>query len=236
MKGESDLKILAIDTSSFPASVAISDDNVILGEYVIRNQRKHSQNIMVMVERLFADLSMDISEIDIFATTCGPGSFTGLRIGISTVRAFAQAMKKPVVSVNTLEAIAYNMSTYDGIVIPMLDARRDEVFTAVYKFSDNESKELCPPSVMTISEIIEKYKNQSVMFCGDGALIHKSELDISENFRFAPVNLSETRASAVIAVAHSKALRGEVISYNEVEPIYLRKSQAEQEYERKQEK
>ena len=74
------------------------------------------------------------------------------------------------------------------------------------------------------------------MFCGDGALIHKSELDISENFRFAPVNLSETRASAVIAVAHSKALRGEVISYNEVEPVYLRKSQAEQEYERKQEK
>ena len=145
------MKILAIDTSSFPASVAISDDNIILGEYVIRNQRKHSQNIMVMVERLFADLSMDISEIDIFATTCGPGSFTGLRIGISTVRAFAQAMKKPVVSVNTLEAIAYNLSTYDGIVIPMLDARRDEVFTAVYKFSDNESKELCPTSVMTIS-------------------------------------------------------------------------------------
>ena len=120
------MKILAIDTSSFPASVAITEDDLLLGEYIIRNQRKHSQNIMVMTESLFDSLGMDVSEIDVFAVTVGPGSFTGLRIGISSVRAFAQAMEKKVVAVNTLEALAYNTLQRNGIVIPMLDARRDD--------------------------------------------------------------------------------------------------------------
>ncbi len=223
------MKILAIDTSSFPASVAITDDNILLGEYVIRNQRKHSQNIMVMTERLFGDLGMDISEIDVFAVTVGPGSFTGLRIGISSVRAFAQAMNKPVVAVNTLEALAYNMSAYDGIVIPMLDARRDEVFTAAYHFIDGVADEITPPCVMTIDEICDSY--EMGMILGDGAIIHADDFIAGADFDFAPLNLSETRASALAMAAYLKAKMGETCHYNEVEPMYLRKSQAEREYE-----
>ncbi len=230
------MKFLAIDTSSFPASVAISDNDVILGEYIIRNQRKHSQNIMVMTERLFDDLGMDISEIDIFATTTGPGSFTGLRIGISTIRAFAQAMEKPVVAVNTLEALAYNLSEFNGIVVPMLDARRDEVFTAAYAFCDGEAKEIIPPCVMTVSEILERYKGEKVMFTGDGVLIHRDELSGIDNFSFAQTNMRETRASSLICAAFCKAENGEIKHYNEVQPLYLRKSQAEREYERRNEK
>ena len=228
------MKILAIDTSSFPASVSICDDGVILGEYVIRNQRKHSQNIMVMTERLFCDLGIDISEIDVFAVTVGPGSFTGLRIGISTVRALAQAMKKPVVAVNTLMALAYNLSSVDNVIVPMLDARRDEVFTAAYKFSDGEICEVTAPCVMTIVEINEKYEGQNIIFVGDGVLMHKDEL-CETGFDFAPSQLMETRASALAIAAFKKAQKGEITDFNAVQPLYLRKSQAEREYERKTE-
>ncbi len=222
------MKILAIDTSSFPASVAITDDRILMGEYVIRNQRKHSQNIMMMTERLFDDLGMDISEIDIFAVTAGPGSFTGLRIGISSVRAFAQAMKKTVVAVNTLEALAYNFSLSDAVVVPMLDARRDEVFTAAYAFKNGIATELTPPCVMTIGEICEKYKDCNVILTGDGAIIHRDELN---GFTLAPLNLSETRASSLALAAFQKAENNELCDYNHVSPLYLRKSQAEREYE-----
>ncbi len=228
------MKILAVDTSSFPASVAVCCDGIILGEYVIRNQRKHSQNIMVMIDRLMADLSLDISEIDVFAVTTGPGSFTGLRIGISTVRALAQAMNKPVVSVNTLKALAYNLSSLDGIIVPMLDARRDEVFTAAYQFINDEIIEVTEPCVMTISEIAEKYKGHKTTLLGDGVLMHHEEL-IEYNFEFAPSQLMETRASGLCVAAIHAISKNEMDSYNDVQPLYLRKSQAEREFERKKE-
>ena len=227
------MKILAIDTSSFPASVAIADGGIMMGEYIIRNQRKHSQNIMMMTERLFDDLGMDISDIDIFAVTSGPGSFTGLRIGISSVRAFAQAMKKPVAAVNTLEALAYNFPLSDAVIVPMLDARRDEVFTASYSFNNGEAEEVMPPCVMTISELCEKFRNSKVIFTGDGAIIHKDEL---KGFTLAPLNLSETRASSLALAAYKKAEKNELCDYNHVSPMYLRKSQAEREYEGRENK
>lgn len=227
------MKILAMDTSSFPASVAVAEDGIILGERVIRNQRKHSQNIMAMVDGLFDDLGMDISEIDVFAVTVGPGSFTGLRIGISTARAFAQAMKKQVAEVNTLEALAYNIAGFDGVVVPMLDARRDEVFTAGYKFTDGVAEEVTAPCVMTIDEIIERYGEDKTVFVGDGVLIHRNELEVRDNFAFAPMNLCETRASALAVVAVQMAENNKLADYNAVQPVYLRKSQAEREYERK---
>ena len=225
------MKILAIDTSSFPASVAITDNGILMGEYVIRNQRKHSQNIMMMTERLFDDLGMDISEIDVFSVTSGPGSFTGLRIGISSVRAFAQAMEKPVAAVNTLEALAYNFSLSDAVIVPMLDARRDEVFTAAYTFKNGIATELTPPCVMTIGEICEKYKDSNVILTGDGAMIHRDGLD---GFTLAPLNLAETRASSLALAAFQKTENNELCDYNHVSPLYLRKSQAEREYEGRQ--
>ncbi len=228
------MKILAVDTSSFPASVAVCNDGIILGEYVIRNQRKHSQNIMVMIERLLETLSLDISEIDVFAVTTGPGSFTGLRIGISTVRALAQAMNKPVVAINTLKALAYNMSYSKGIVVPMLDARRDEVFTAAYKFENGKVIEVTEPCVMSINEITEQYKGQETVLLGDGVLIHRDELTECD-FDFAPLQLMETRAGALCVAAMDAITNNELGNYNDVQPLYLRKSQAEREYERKKE-
>lgn len=231
------MKILSLDTSSFPASVAVSEDNVILGEYVVRNQRKHSQHIMVMTQRLLEDLNIDIADIDVFAVTVGPGSFTGLRIGISTVRAFAQAMDKSVVAVNTLEALAFNLSLCDGFIIPMLDARRDEVFTAVYKFTSEGISTVVEPCVMTVKEISARMGSEKCIYVGDGAIIHRDEIkEADTDAMFAPINLSEVRASALTAAAIEKLNKGEALHYNEVQPVYLRLSQAEREYKNRKEK
>lgn len=229
------MKILAVDTSSFPASVAVAEDGVILGEYVIRNKRKHSQNLMAMTERLFCELEMDIADIDIFAVTVGPGSFTGLRIGISTVRAFAQAMAKPAVGVNTLETLAYNFACADAVVVPMLDARKDEVFCAAYEFSGGRPKELIAPCVMTVGELTEKFPDRRVIYTGDGMLMHKNEIT-RENAVFAPANLAETRAGAAAALAAIKAAEGGARDHSKIVPLYLRKSQAERLYVNKEKK
>lgn len=227
------MKILAIDTSSFPASAAIAEDDVILGESIIRNKRKHSQNIMVMTERLFDDLELDISDIDIFAVTVGPGSFTGLRIGIATVRAFAQAAGKKCIGVNTLEGLAYNLAGSGAVAVPLLDARSDEVFAAAYAFMGTETAEIQPPCVMRISECVERFGTEGVIYTGDGAL--KNAAYIKERGGIiAPCSHSEVRASSVAALAAAKAARGEAAEYGSIRPLYLRRSQAEREYEKKQ--
>ncbi len=227
-----DLKVLAIDTSSFPASAAIAEDGVMLGEYVIRNKRKHSQNIMVMVERLFDDLELDISDIDVFAATVGPGSFTGLRIGIATVRAFAQACGKKCVAVNTLEALAYNFVCSGLKVVSMLDARRDEVFAAAYVFMGNEMCEIQEPCVMTVSECLEEFGTEGVIYAGDGALKNADAIRGAGGI-IAPCSHSETRAASAAALAMERARNGGAADYGSIKPLYLRKSQAEREYEKK---
>ena len=226
------MKVLAIDTSSFPASAAIVDDETVLGEYVIRNKRKHSQNIMVMIERLFDDLEADISDIDIFSVTVGPGSFTGLRIGIATVRAFAQACGKKCVGVNTLEALAYNFAGSSDVIVSMLDARRDEVFAAAYSFSGTEQTEIMQPCVMTVSECVDRFGTEGVIYTGDGA-VKNAEYIRGRGGLTAPCSHSETRAASAAALALSRAKAGRAEDYGSIKPLYLRKSQAEREYERK---
>lgn len=225
------MKILAADTSSFPASVAVYEDGLILGEYIVRNKKKHSQNLMPMTERMLSELELDITDIDVFAVTVGPGSFTGLRIGISTIRAFAQATKKKVVGISTLEALAYNFAGSDAVVVPMLDARRDEVFTAAYDFSGDTHKELIAPCVMTVDEIKARFNGQSVIFTGDGMLAHRAELACGT---FAPAHLSEVRAGAVAALAAEKVAAGCAAHHDDIRPVYLRKSQAERLYKAKE--
>ncbi len=226
------MKILAVDTSSFAASAAIVEDGIVLGESVIRNKRKHSQNIMPMIGRMFTELEMNIRDIDLFAVTTGPGSFTGLRIGISTMRAFAQAMGKPIIGINTLEAIAYNFVCSEHIVVPMLDARRDEVFTAAYRFDGETPVALIEPCVMTIDGISSEFTDKTVIYAGDGMIAHRNEIT-RPGAIFSPPNLSETRAASVAALAFLRAGNGEGVGYNDIQPVYLRKSQAEREYENK---
>ena len=221
------MNILAIDTASFPASAAILSDGSIVGESVIRNKRKHSQNIMVMVERLFEDTGLSVGDMDVFAVTTGPGSFTGLRIGIATVRAFSQACGKDCVGVNTLEALAYNFVMSGRLVVPMLDARRDEVFAAAYM---SGTEEVMAPCVMKVDECIEKFGAGGVIYTGDGA-VKNAEYIKERGGAVAPASHSEVRAAAAAALAETKAERGETSGYGGIRPLYLRRSQAEREYD-----
>ena len=228
------MKIFAMDTSSFPASAAIAEDGILLGEYIMRSERRHSQHIMVMTERLFEDTAVDLSDIDLFAVTIGPGSFTGLRIGISSVRALAQAAGKPALAVNSLEALAYNFACCEATVIPMLDARRGEVFTAAYKFNGGEAEELMAPYAEDVISVAKRYAGKGFIYAGDGAMLHRDKiLSVDETAVFPPLNLSEIHSSAAAAAAAVKAKKGEILSYNEIQPLYLRKSQAEREYDNK---
>lgn len=224
------MRILAIDTSSFPASVSVLENGIVLGEHIIRNKKKHSQMIMVMTENMLKELGLDIADIDLFAVSKGPGSFTGLRIGISTVRAFAQALKKPAIEISSLEAIAYNFSGREGVIVPMTDALRDEVYTAAYTFTDGELCEIMAPCVMTAPECAALF--EGALFVGDGAIKH-SECIENNGGVVAPGYLSEVRASSVAAAAEQRAAAGDTGVYSDIKPLYLRKSQAERELEKK---
>ena len=145
------MRVLAIDTSSNVATVAVMEDELLLGEYILNHKKTHSQKIMTMIEQILSELELNVQDIDIFAAAIGPGSFTGLRIGVATVKALAHATGKPVVSVGTLEALAYNVPYAEHIIVPIMDARRDNVFTASYIWDEGfKSESLRQSALMNV--------------------------------------------------------------------------------------
>ena len=167
------MRVLAIDTSSNVATVAVMEDELLLGEYILNHKKTHSQKIMTMIEQILSELELTVQDIDIFAAAIGPGSFTGLRIGVATVKALAHATGKPVVSVGTLEALAYNVPYAEHIIVPIMDARRDNVFTASYIW-DEGFKEIGEPEAISIDECLESCGEfLDTIFVGDGVKVHR---------------------------------------------------------------
>ena len=233
------MKILAMDTSSDVASVAVTEDNRLLGEYTMNNKKKtHSQNLMVMIDVLLKDIEVDISEIDLFAVSHGPGSFTGLRIGVATAKALAHACQKPIIGISTLEALAYNLPFCEHIIVPVMDAGKNRVYAASYIW-DEGFRTLGEPEAMTIEECVESCGELlETVFVGDGAAVHMEYIkeQLGEQAFFAPANSLEQRASSVACAAYEKYKNGEASSYTEVNPVYLKKSQAERELEERNKK
>lgn len=229
------MRVLAVDTSSNTATVAVMEDDLLLGEYTLNHKRTHSQKIMPMIEQLLSDLELTAHDIDVFAAAVGPGSFTGLRIGVATVKALAHAAGKRVVSVGTLEALAYNVPHTEHIIVPVMDARRNNIFTASYIW-DGGLKEIGEPEGITIEECIEACGNfLETVFVGDGAAIHKDYIaeKLGDKAIFPHGAVQNSRASSVAAIAMERAKRGETQSYLEMKPYYIKKSQAEKELEEK---
>lgn len=233
------MKILAMDTSSDVASVAVTEDNRLLGEYTMNNKKKtHSQKLMVMIDVLLKDIEVDISEIDLFAVSHGPGSFTGLRIGVATAKALAHACQKPIIGISTLEALAYNLPFCEHIIVPVMDAGKNRVYAASYIW-DEGFRTLGEPEAMTIEECVESCGELlETVFVGDGAAVHMEYIkeQLGEQAFFAPANSLEQRASSVACAAYEKYKNGEASSYTEVNPVYLKKSQAERELEERNKK
>jgi tRNA threonylcarbamoyladenosine biosynthesis protein TsaB len=232
------LKVLAVDTSSLAATVAIMDDSTLLGEYTIIHKKTHSQKIMPMINELMNTIEIKPSDIDIYAASSGPGSFTGLRIGITTIKAMAYAVNKPVVSVPTLDALAYNIPMTESLVCPMMDARNNQVYTALYKKEGLKQSKITEYMGISIEELVKlvKGKNHKVVFVGDAVKIHKEyfKRELEEKCEFAPGHLMLQRAASVAQLAFVRANEGMTESCFDMVPFYLRKSQAEREYEKKQ--
>ena len=230
------MRVLAVDTSSNVATVAVMENDLLLGEYILNHKKTHSQKIMPMIEQLLSDLELTANDIDIFAAAVGPGSFTGLRIGVATVKALAHAVGKRVVSVGTLEALAYNVPQCEHIIVPIMDARRNNIFTASYIW-DEGFKEIGEPEGITIEECVEACGNFfETVFVGDGAIIHKDYIveKLGDKAIFPHGAVLNSRASSVAAIAMERAKRGETQSYLEMKPYYIKKSQAEKELEEKE--
>jgi tRNA threonylcarbamoyladenosine biosynthesis protein TsaB len=231
------MKILAFDTSTVVAAVAVSEDTKLLGEYILNHERKHSEKIMPMADYLLKDLGLKHSEMDLYAASTGPGSFTGLRIGVSTVKAMAYAAKKPAAGIPTLDVLAFNAISFDELICPMIDARNGQVYTALYKKEKGTVINITEYMGVSIDTILDKVEEtgKRTVFIGEGAVLHK-ELILSRlgnSAELMPGNLGIPRASSVAHLAYLKAQTGQLRDPFDMVPFYLRKSQAERELEKR---
>lgn len=213
------------------ASVAVLENNKILGEFNINHKRTHSQKLMPMIKEVLSSLELSVKDIELFAASVGPGSFTGLRIGVTTIKAFGYAQNKPVIGIPTLDALAYNIFRSDSIICPILDARNNQVYTSLYIWKDNEQVKIHDTVGIYIKELVEILKslNKRVVFLGDGVEIHEGFLndELKEKCDFALSNSMFNRASSVGNLALKRYTLDQEENYLNLVPFYLRKSQAE---------
>jgi tRNA threonylcarbamoyl adenosine modification protein YeaZ len=218
-----------MDTCSANAAVAVMNDKKLIGEFVISNDRTHSQVIMPLVDEMLKKCGLDISDIDVFAVSVGPGSFTGLRIGMATVKTLAQFCKKPVIGISSLDSLYENCALFDGVVCPIIDARHDEVYNALYK----DGKRITDYRVVSVDQLTQELNGQKVCFCGDGVLTYGDKLSKHKNFTVATQNISMQKASSLCIAAYKRAINNDFDDVYSLLPVYLRKSQAERELELK---
>ena len=227
--------VLSIDSSSKVATVALLNDDTLLGEYVINDKREHSVLLMPMIENLLKDCELTINDIDGFVVSKGPGSFTGLRIGMATIKGLSFGANKPYISLSFLDGLAYSLSYFNGIICPIMDALRENVYTALYKNEDGEFKNIMEPTPMELPDLLEmlKEKNEEVIFTGDGLLKHKEYIKANfPNAKFASNHVSLTRASSIGELGLNLLKQGIKDDPNSA-PVYLKKPQAERELEKR---
>lgn len=228
--------VLSIDSATEAASCAVFEDDKLLGEITYNFKKQHSVILMPLVDNLLKNLQLDLKDIDGFVVSKGPGSFTGLRIGMSMIKGLSQGTKKPFVSVSSLDALAYNMAYTSGIICPIIDALRDNVYTALYKFEDNNLVMDTDYNVINIDELISllNEKQQPVCFIGDAVPKFKARIIESlAEVSFAPPHLNLVRASSLGELGLKLLTQGIEDNLYTSAPIYLRKSQAEREYDKK---
>ncbi|MDO4941313.1 MAG: tRNA (adenosine(37)-N6)-threonylcarbamoyltransferase complex dimerization subunit type 1 TsaB [Lachnospiraceae bacterium] len=231
------MKLLVLDSSGLVASVAVMEDDSLIGEYTINHKKTHSQTLLPMLDEVVKMTETDLNEMDAIALAKGPGSFTGLRIGSATAKGLGLALDKPIVAVPTVDAIAYNLYHTEGYICPIIDARRNNVYTGIYAWNENEFEVIQEQCSKNIEEIIDEVNafESPVIFLGDGVDVHRERIleKCSVPVSFAPAHLSRQRAGAVGSLAMEYYKQGKIESAAEHGPEYLKKSQAEREREQK---
>lgn len=227
------MKILALDSSGLVASVAVLEDDNLLGEFTMNYKKTHSQTLLPMLDEVADMIELDIQTIDAIAVAGGPGSFTGLRIGSATAKGLALALEKPIVSVPTVEGLAYNLYGNKDLVCPLMDARRNQTYTGLYEFGEEGMITLVEQCAVGIEEILEKINEigRPVVFLGDGVPVFRDIIkeQCKVTYTYAPAHLNKQRAGAVGALAMEYYSRGRYEDAACHKPDYLRLSQAERE-------
>ena len=221
------MRILAIESSAVTASVAILTDDVLTAEYTVNYKKTHSQTLLPMIDEICKMTETEPESFDLIAVSQGPGSFTGLRIGAATGKGIALALDKKMVAVPTLKAMAYNVSETDCLICPVMDARRQHLYTALYRLDkDGKPQEVLAQSLLSYEELIKllNEKNEPVK--------QAFEEGLTCAYKIAPAHICTQRAGSVALAAKDMAEAGEVILSDAFHPEYLRPSQAERELKR----
>ena len=226
------MKILAVDSSAIPASAAVWEDGRLLGEFYSNTRQTHSQTLLPMVENLLKCTQTALNEIDLFAVSAGPGSFTGVRIGVACVKGLAMPEDKPCAGVSTLEAIAWNLAHLRGTICAVMDARCQQVYNAVFEADGESLRRLTPDRAIAIKDLAQEASGWEapIYLVGDGAKLCHGSPEFSQlGAKLPPEHLLYQRASGVIAAA----LHTQPVSCAQLAPVYLRMPQAERELRRK---
>ena len=227
------MKILAIDSSGMTASAAIVSEEAVLAEYNTDFKKTHSQTLLPMIDAMTRILDLDLSSLDAVAVAKGPGSFTGLRIGSATAKGIALALDRPIAEISALEAMAYALYPAQTLIVPIMDARRSQVYTGIYKFRGEELECVSVDEAMAMEELIARLNDigEELIFTGDGipvfAEMIKEKLKVP--YKFAKAFQDRQRAAVLGILAIEYAKQGRLVSADEHVPVYLRMSQAERE-------
>ena len=224
------MKILALDSSAVVASVALCEDATLLDEYTLHNGNTHSETLLPMIETLLSHFGITVDDIELFAASTGPGSFTGVRIGTATLKGLAFAKDTPCVGVSTLEALAENTVALTGLICPVMNARRSQVYTALFRSNGKSLTRLMPDSALSVAELDELLSTygEPVVFVGDGYSMTLDALKKTEP-RAIPDRLRHQSAYSVAQVARRAYEQGNTVTDASLAVTYLRPSQAERE-------
>lgn len=231
------MNILALDTSGPNCSVAVLNEQNVIANFNINIGKTHSETLLPLIDSLLNFSNLSLEDIDVYACCVGPGSFTGIRIGIATVKGFAISVSKPIVSVSSLESLAYNIPTFDGLICSILDAKNNNVYAGLYKL--NNSIEIVGDYYTdSIDDLIKSLKtyNTNVLFVGDGAISYNNLLkkELGEKAFFTPYHLNGQSAVSLAKAALDKYNKSEIETVDTLHPLYLKKSQAERMLEQKE--
>lgn len=233
------MKILALDSSGLVASVAVAEDDNLIAEYTVNYKKTHSQTLLPMLDEIAKMTELDLNTIDAIAVAAGPGSFTGLRIGSATAKGLGLALKKPLIPIPTVEGLAYNLYGTKALICPLMDARRNQVYTGIYRF-EREFETVMDQDAMDMGELIGKLNGmgERVIFLGDGVPVYEKQISekMTVPYDLAPAHVNRQRAASVAALGAVYFAEGKTETAMEHKPDYLRKSQAEREREEREEK
>ena len=219
------MKILSVETSGKVCAVALTEDNNLIKQELIEDENTHSVKLMPLVDKLLKETATTVNDIDLFACDIGPGSFTGIRIGVSTIKAFIDVTNKKTVGVSSLEILAENVEE-DGIICSLIDAKNQNVYCGIFEKNQDDLRQIEDLKFDNINNIINSAKNinKKIIFVGDGSITYKDMIECElENAKVIEDGKLNARNIGTIAFRR----KGQAVDTHNLKPIYLRASNAE---------